>query len=87
MIVKSFFVNSNMPIRGIRFVCCARALNGHAAVVAAADPAIALMKSRRCIAFPKTQDCVRLSLTTSNLEQEFAMGGMGFKAQFALQNS
>jgi len=39
----------NTPIRRIRSSCCARATSGHAA----AEPTIALMKSRRRIAFLK----------------------------------
>src|SRR6516225_3522804 len=41
-----------MPTRRIRSGCCARAASGHEV----ADPAIALMKSRRRIAFLKAYD-------------------------------
>src|SRR6516164_5052835 len=64
---------------GVDLLCCARALSGQAA----ADPAIPLMKSRRRIAFTKagtTPDRMRL-------QQGFATDEMGFRGQFAQQQS
>src|SRR6516164_5240193 len=59
--------------------CCARAAGGQTA----ADPAIALMKSRRRIAFPRGSRLRRHSLR--ELQQVLAHGGMGFQAHCARQ--
>src|SRR5215469_274735 len=61
-----------MPMRRIRSSCCARAARGHAT----AEPATTLIKSRRRIAFHKTQGLRRLAM---RLQQDFATGGMGFR--------
>jgi hypothetical protein len=41
------------------------------------------MKSRRRIAFPEAKDCASLA----QLQQRFATGEMGFRDQFARQQS
>jgi hypothetical protein len=64
---------------GLGLLCCARKVSGHAV----ADPTIALTKSRRRIAFTKAG-------TTPNgarLQQGFATDEMGFRGQFAQQQS
>jgi hypothetical protein len=66
-----------MPILG-SLGCCARAANDHAT----ADPEIPLMKSRRRIAFPRPG-----TTPTMQLQQGFAASEMGFKDQFARQQS
>jgi hypothetical protein len=48
-----------------------------------AEPATALMKSRRRIAFPEAQ----LRDLASQLQQGFTPGGMGFRGQFAPHQS
>jgi hypothetical protein len=53
--------------------CCAPAANGQTV----ADPAIALMKSRRRIAFPKAQGCADYCSHRIRLQQGFAAGEMG----------
>jgi uncharacterized protein YchJ len=58
------------PITGM-VGCCARAPSGHVA----AEPATALMKSRRRIAFPEAKDCAWLV----QLQQGFATSGMGIR--------
>src|SRR5215468_3073096 len=47
------------------------------------DPAIALMKSRRRIAFPEAQD----HANNDRLQQGFTIGGMGSDRHFAWQQS
>jgi len=65
---------------GRRFgACCALAASGHEV----ADPAITLMKSRRRIAFTKAGT----TLNRTGLQQGFATGEMGFRGQFARQQS
>jgi hypothetical protein len=59
--------------------CCADAASGQTV----ADPKITLMKSRRRIAFPKTQG----RDLASQLQQGFGSGGMGVRGQFAQQQS
>jgi len=49
-------------MRRTRSACCAREASGHAV----ADPANALMKSRRRIAFPKAQNCADSGLERCN---------------------
>src|SRR5215467_12830371 len=63
--------------------CCAPAVSGHEA----ADPAINLMKSRRRIAAPKAQSLCGLCFGTTQLQQGFPPGGMGFDRHFAWQQS
>jgi hypothetical protein len=65
------------PIVGV--VCCARKMSGHAV----ADPTIALTKSRRRIACPEAQDYA----CQLRLPQGFVTGEMGFRGQFARQQS
>ena len=57
--------------------CCARAASGQAV----ADPAIALIKSRRRIARPQAQDYV-----TRQLQQGTALGGMRFRVTLQSSN-
>jgi hypothetical protein len=63
--------------------CCAPAVSGHET----ADPAINLMKSRRRIAAPKAQSLCGLCFGTTQLQQGFPPGGMGFDRHFAWQQS
>src|SRR6516164_1303380 len=63
--------------------CCAPAVSGHEA----ADPAINLMKSRRRVAAPKAQSLCGLCFGTTQLQQGFPPGGMGFDCHFAWQQS
>jgi hypothetical protein len=46
-----------------------------------------LMKSRRCIAFPKPKDRVNVALQHSRSNQEIATGGIGIIDHFAQQQS
>jgi hypothetical protein len=45
------------------------------------------MKSRRRIAFAKAQDYAQIWLCFWRVQQEIAIGGIGFKDEFALQQS
>src|SRR5215469_13853823 len=56
-----------------------RAASGHPA----AEPTITLMKSRRRIALPKAGT----TPTRTRLQQGFAIGGIGFRGQFARYES
>jgi uncharacterized protein YchJ len=72
----------SIPTRRICSFCCARAASGQAM----ADPAIPLMRSRRRIAFSKALDCADYH-SQRILQQGFATDEMGFRGQFARQQS
>jgi hypothetical protein len=48
---------------------------------------LALMKSRRLIAFPQAEDHTNTGCQLKPSEQEMATSDMGFKDQFAMQKS
>src|SRR5262249_19522267 len=59
-----------IPSRRIRSPCCARTVSGHTA----AEPAMALMKSRRLIAYPEDKQCYRQTLVPWKGSRMSALG-------------